>query len=136
MCALCNGETLAVDLFLILSEMAPLFHYLNALADKHNIALVLVHHTRKRKIFEQRAPINQDETIGSSIINRAVAQHIGLQYLGQFSDATMGSRQILVRNLKGWYRKFPPFAFEIINGEGVDEVDMSIDLHPSPAFSL
>lgn len=112
-------------------EVNPLMQDMLRIAKDKDIALVLVHHTRKRKSMERRLILNQDDAIGSSILNRSVAQLIGLQSLSQL-HGTEGSDEaapVLVRPLKSWYKHFKKFTFQLTESL-YGKTDMVFDLNP------
>lgn len=119
-------------------EMKPIFKYLLGLARDRNIAVVLMHHTRKRKIREQRLPMSQDEVIGSSISNRLVSLIIGIEPIQTDADIENdngGNATNLVKVLKTWFTKFPPFTYKITDGAD-DRTTMEIDLNPKQIGSV
>jgi hypothetical protein len=117
------------------SEMKPIYEFLLKQARERDIAIVLSHHTRKRRLAEARLPMNQDEAIGSSVFNRLAAVIVGIQNIAGWND-TAGSDLIaadqmknLVKIQKAWFKNPAPFVY------GVKEDDfgrtvMEIDLAP------
>ena len=67
-------------------EMKPIFEHLLSVARQRNMAIVLVHHTRKRKLAEQKFMMTQDESIGSSVLNRLVAVVLGIESIDGADD--------------------------------------------------
>ena len=113
-------------------EMKPIFNYLLKLAAAKNIAIVLMHHTRKPTRRERGQPITQADAIGTSAFNRLTALMVGME-IGESPDIDLTRRVVLVRTLKSWYATFDPFTFEIIAGdtESGIPVRMEIDLDPN-----
>ncbi|MDR0615925.1 MAG: AAA family ATPase [Synergistaceae bacterium] len=109
-------------------EMRPLFRYLTKAADEMGIAIVAIHHTRKRKTSERSFRMNQDEAIGSSILNRFSAMILGLEAMPKDTDLG-GNPTILVWTQKAWYEKPPPFTFKLEKDDN-GRLAMKIDLDP------
>ena len=111
-------------------EMKPIFKYLLKLAREKDIAVVLMHHTRKRKLNEQKFAMTQDEAIGSSVFNRLVSLIIGIEPIeGAEMDS---SKTNLVKVQKTWFSKFPSFTYRVTDDENERTV-MQIDLDPAIA---
>jgi KaiC/GvpD/RAD55 family RecA-like ATPase len=109
-------------------EMRPIFRYLTKAADEKDIAVVAVHHTRKRKTSERGFRMNQDEAIGSSILNRFSAMILGLEAIQR--DAGLDEQPtVLVWTQKAWYRRPRPFTFKLGDDEH-GRLAMDIDLEP------
>ena len=89
------------------TEMKPLIKKLAKLARDFNIAVVLVHHSRKRAAKERSLNLNQDDVIGSSIINRLVGLIIGIEPMKD------DEKVLLVRSLKSWFTAFMPFTYTL-----------------------
>ena len=87
--------------------MKPIMKKLAALARDTNIAVVLVHHSRKRLAKERTLSLNQDDVIGSSIFNRLVGLIIGIEPMKD------NEKVLLVRQLKSWFTSFSSFTFEL-----------------------
>ena len=92
-------------------ELKPVLLSLMDLARAFNIAIVLIHHTRKRTAKERMFELNQDDSVGSGVFNRLVSLIIGLEQ-SQEED-----RVISVRILKSWFKKFPAFRYLISENE-------------------
>lgn len=113
------------------AEMHGLLRYLLKTAKEHDIALVISHHTRKRKINERKAEQDMDEIIGTSYFARYIRQIIGLQPLRQIADnVAPDDEPVLVKNLKSYMRKFKPFTFQLIKNEH-GKTDMIFDFEPN-----
>jgi KaiC/GvpD/RAD55 family RecA-like ATPase len=106
-------------------EMSPIFRYVNALADESNVACVISHHPTKTKRNERKIPLDMDDMIGSSLLNRYAALVVGLEE----TDIDGGEKMILVSAKKSRHRRPKPFAFALI---GMDDggVRMKINLEP------
>ena len=89
------------------TEMKPIMKKLAALARDTDIAVVLVHHSRKRLAKERTLSLNQDDVIGSSIFNRLVGLIIGIEPMKD------NEKVLLVRQLKSWFTSFSSFTFEL-----------------------
>ena len=109
-------------------EMRPIFRYLCSLAKDKNIALVAIHHTRKRKIVERKARMTQDEAVGSSILNRFSAVILGLEE-AEKSETPRDNPTILVWTQKSWYRKPGPFTFKM-EKDTYGRLGMTVNLQP------
>lgn len=110
---ICKPDILFIDTFSSFherdenkaNEMKPLIKKLAKLARDFNIAVVLVHHSRKRAAKERNLSLNQDDVIGSSIINRLVGLIIGIEPMKD------DEKVLLVRTLKSWFSSFMPFTY-------------------------
>ena len=104
------------------TEVKPIIKRLADMARSFNIAIVIVHHSRKRTARERSLALNQDDVIGSSVFNRLVSLIIGIEPL-QPNEKTL-----FVRPLKTWFSSFPPFTFTIsedTNGHPVISTDLA-----------
>lgn len=88
-------------------EMKPIIKKIARLADEKNLAVVLVHHSRKRAASERNLSLNQDDVIGSSIFNRLVSLIIGIEPMKD------DEKTLLVRPLKTWFSAFMPFTYKL-----------------------
>ena len=89
--------------------MNPVLEFLERLADEYNIAVVLIHHIRKRLSREQVNPLDQDDFIGSNALNRKSGFLFSAEYL-------YSSKKIITRELKSWLKKIKPFTYTLGNG--------------------
>lgn len=97
-------------------SMQKIFRKLSQLAHDLNIAIVLVHHIKKRTDSQRKKPLHMDDVIGSSIISRDAALILGMEYL-LLDD---GSGIVRISTLKSWYGQPEDFAFRIVSdGTGV-----------------
>lgn len=106
------------------SDMKPIIKRLAELAEKYNTAIILVHHSRKRAAKERSFSLNQDDVIGSSILNRLVSLIIGVEPMKD------NEKSLLVRPLKSWFSPFIPFSFAIkedLYGHPFIDVDLAPD---------
>lgn len=112
-------------------EMKPIFEHLLSVARQHNMAIVLVHHTRKRKLAEQKFMMTQDESIGSSVLNRLVAVVLGIEPIDGADDenGSEENKTNLVKVQKSWFRKTPSFSYRLEENDDGRTV-MQIDLEP------
>lgn len=90
--------------------MKPIIKQLAALARQFHIAVVLVHHSRKRLAKERSLSLNQDDVIGSSILNRLVGLIVGIEPMKDDENV------LLVQPLKSWFSRFMPFTYTLKEG--------------------
>ena len=88
-------------------DMKPIVQKLSTLANDFNIAVVLVHHSRKRLAKERTLSLNQDDVIGSSVFNRLVGLIVAIEPMKE------DERTLLVRPLKSWFATFMPFTYKL-----------------------
>ena len=114
-------------------KMKPIFRFLMNIASEMNIAVVVSHHTRKRKLVESKMLMNQDEASGSSIFNRFCAVIIGIENIAASDENgdSWNARPLrnLVRVQKSWYKNPSPFIYEIKEDSYGKDV-MLVDLAP------
>ena len=109
------------------SELIKVFRFMMRLASKHNIAVVVMHHGRKRLAAEQRKPLTLDDLIGGNAISRYAHTVYAIEY-------NEGLRANLVRCLKTWGVHTPNFAYSIrkIDNGGFGSYScIDINLNPS-----
>ena len=92
------------------NEMKPIFKELAGFARRYNMAVVPVHHSRKRAAKERGLQLTQDDVIGSSILNRLVGLIIGIEPMKDNENV------LLVQSLKSWFAKFSPFTYTLKQG--------------------
>ena len=92
------------------NEMKPIFKELAGFARRYNMAVVPVHHSRKRAAKERGLQLTQDDVIGSSILNRLVGLIIGIEPMKE------DEKTLLVRSLKSWFSTFMPFTYTLKEG--------------------
>lgn len=107
-------------------EILKVFRWLLKIARQFNIAVVVVHHARKRLANEQQKPLTLDDVIGGNGISRCAARVIAIE-----RNSKLGAN--LVTCLKSWGPYFKPFAFKVKDGlykgiQGASYID--IDLNP------
>lgn len=115
------------------NEMKPLIRKIARLASEKNIAAVLVHHSRKRAASERNLSLNQDDVIGSNILNRLVALIIGIEPMKD------NEKVLLVKPLKTWFSMFMPFTYcitESLYGQPVMETDLAPDVPGNPKAAV
>lgn len=104
------------------TEMKPIVKNLANIARDFNCAVVLVHHSRKCTAKERSLSLNQDDVIGSSILNRLVGLIIGIEPMTREDESTL-----LVRPLKTWFKAFMPFTYKItqdLDGRAIMQTDL------------
>lgn len=92
------------------TEMKPIIRKLATLARDNHMAVVLVHHSRKRTAKERTLSLSQDDVIGSSILNRLVGLIVGIEPMKD------DEKVLLVRPLKTWFSAFMPFTYTLKEG--------------------
>ncbi|MBQ8692524.1 MAG: AAA family ATPase [Synergistaceae bacterium] len=117
-------------------EMGELMKYLMQTARINDIAIVPVHHTRKRKLNERKTAQDMDEMIGSNMMQRYTRRIIGLQPKGQMIvEEVTGEEPVIVRDLKNnLTKKFKPFTFCITTDEDTNKLDMEFEFEPDLTF--
>ena len=88
-------------------EMKPIIKKLANIARERNIAIVLVHHSRKRAAKERSLDLTQDDVIGSSIMNRLVGLIIGIEPMND------NEKVLLMKALKSWFTSFNPCKYTL-----------------------
>ena len=104
------------------TEMKPIIRNLAKLAHDKEIAVVLVHHSRKRSAKERTLSFSQDDVIGSSILNRLAGLIVGIEPMKD------DEKLLLVRPLKTWFSAFMPFTYtlkEVFSGGTVVQTDLA-----------
>ena len=91
-------------------DMKPIIKKLATIARQNNMAVVPVHHSRKRAAKERALSLNQDDVIGSSILNRLVGLIIGIEPMKD------NEKVLLVSPLKSWFSSFMPFTYTLKEG--------------------
>ena len=103
-------------------DMKPIIKQLNKLAKTANIAIVLIHHSRKRTAKERSFSLHKDDAVGSGVFNKLLATIIGIEPMKD-DDETL-----LVRHLKNWFKTFSPFTYKITEdfyGNTVMQTDLA-----------
>ena len=108
----------------------PIALYLNRLAEKLNIALVVLYHTRKPKKEQEGLSVSQHDISGSGVLMRFAGSSIGVEL--KVNDKTEEKKH-LVHYLAGWVKEFPQFSFTL--EDDFDDYDqeftvMTIDKNP------
>ncbi|OPX88285.1 MAG: Regulatory protein RepA [Pelotomaculum sp. PtaB.Bin104] len=109
------------------SDVKPIIASLRDIAAQYNIALVVLHHARKRKTREVDLPISQHDSVGAGVLSRLVGNIIGIE-----RRIVEGKQIHLVRSLASWFREFDQFTFSLedVEKDGQEMVEMKIDLTP------
>ncbi|HHT09371.1 MAG: AAA family ATPase [Atribacterota bacterium] len=108
----------------------PIALYLNQLAEKYQIALVVLYHSRKPKKEQEGLSMSQHDISGSGVLMRFAGSSIGVEL--KVNEKT-GEKKHLVHYLAGWVKEFPQFSFTL--EDDFDDYDqeftiMSIDKNP------
>lgn len=114
------------------TDMKPLIKKLADLARDYNLALVLVHHSRKRTAKERSLTLNQDDVIGSSVFNRLIGLIIGIEPMNEQKEDEIkeDGKNLLVRTLKTWFSYFTPFSYKISESSDGKTTILETDLAP------
>lgn len=99
------------------------FHWLNKTARKHDIAIAITHHSRKRLSSEQQKPLTLDDIIGGNAISRYVHRVIAVEYNASHKVNT-------VTCLKSWGPYFKTFTYSKKLGFCGAEPYIEIDIDP------
>lgn len=113
------------------SEIRPIIAGLRDIASEYNVAMVVLHHARKRKTRDVAMPISQHDTVGAGVLARLCGNIIGLER----KTGDDGKTFHLVRSLASWFKEFEPFSFTLVDVEkdGREMVEMAVDLTPEVA---
>lgn len=94
-------------------DIADCIRGIGAIAASCNVAVVVMHHFRKRSNQGGDVQLrSMDDVIGSSAFTRLASLVVGIERKGDIR---------IVRCLKSWWEEFPPFSFRVI-GKNADEV--------------
>jgi len=113
------------------TDMKPILKFLNALAEKFNVAFAISHHCRKRRTVEQKIELDQDSMQGSNLLHKSASMIYMLQertIRNSFGTTIEGG--VLVSCKKSWTRKPPHFAFRIEDEDDGYHVRMRVILNP------
>ncbi|OAT79319.1 AAA family ATPase [Desulfotomaculum copahuensis] len=107
-------------------EMKPIITKFTRLARESNIAVVILHHTRKAKPGEASVSMDMDDSVGATIILRLASCIIGVKK--QKTDA--GEEVHKVMPLGSWYKDFKTFEYSLTDKEDDNGtyVDMAVNL--------
>lgn len=98
--------------------MNDISRFLKGLASRHGMAVLLVHHLRKRRLQDNESEISLNEIQGSNAILKLAGTVVGIEERQQQDEE--GTKPLrIVKCLKSWLRTFPSFSYEI----GEDEDD-------------
>lgn len=81
------------------------FHWLLSIARKYNIAIVIIHHSRKRLSSEQQKPLTLDDLIGGNAISRYAHRVITVEYNSKYETNFVTCR-------KSWGAYFKTFSYK------------------------
>lgn len=103
--------------------LIKVFSFLRKIARKYNIALVIVHHIRKRLSNERKNSLELEDIIGGSAISRYCAVAYALEYNDRYG-------MNVIKTLKFWYKNRPKSigykAYDDIYGHS--HLDIILDL--------
>jgi KaiC/GvpD/RAD55 family RecA-like ATPase len=112
------------------AEMKPIVRWIESLAQERRIAVVLPHHHSKRKPSERKLDFDQDDLIGSSILQRLA--HLILTMRRKVMPD--GEEAIFVKCTRSRNRYPFPFAFRVVDEDSLDGDDhrtsMKVFLNP------
>ncbi len=104
-------------------ELFEVFRFLMLIAKKYNIAIVVIHHSRKRLASEQNKPLQQDDMIGGNAIARCVHEIVAIEYNYEHEVN-------VVRCLKSWREYFKSFTYKIKKNISYGKSYLVFDLNP------
>lgn len=104
--------------------LRAIFHWLLAIARRYNIAIVIIHHCRKRLSSEQAKPLTLDDMIGGNAIARYAHRVIAIEYNALYKANT-------VTCLKSWGPYFKTFTYRKKPGYYGAEPYLEINLEPA-----
>lgn len=110
-------------------SMTSLSRFLKEIASRHNMAVVLVHHFRKRRTQDSEAEITLNEIQGSNAVLKLAGLLIGIEKRKETNQEGESGNFRLVKCLKSWLREFPPFSYEIQEDEN-GQLVLSVNLDP------
>ncbi len=87
-------------------EVLQSFKFLARIARENNIAVIVVHHNRKRLSSEQAKPLTLDDIIGGNAIARLSERVIAIEY-----NALQTANRVSL--LKSWGERFTSFLYKI-----------------------
>ena len=109
-------------------EIAPIVEFLVNLSKKHNAAVLIIHHLKKRKVEERGAWVDQDDVIGGYWLMGAASYGYAINERRDKETGELTER--IVTNVKSRSKPKPPFAFSVEEKEdGTSE--FLINLTPS-----
>lgn len=109
-------------------EIAPIVEFLVNLSKKHNAAVLIIHHLKKRKVEERGAWVDQDDVIGGYWLMGAASYGYAINERRDKETGELAER--IVTNVKSRSKPKPPFAFSVEEKEdGTSE--FLINLTPS-----
>ena len=99
---------------------------LNNIAKHKHVAIVLIHHYRKRQ-QGQSSSRGMDDVIGSSALTRLAGVVVGLEV-----DSTKSPPIVYARCVKSWWKPFKTFSYAICNKAGSELVEVRQNYAVSP----
>ncbi|WP_286934913.1 MULTISPECIES: AAA family ATPase [Aminobacterium] len=109
-------------------EIAPIVEFLVNLSKKHNAAVLIIHHLKKRKVEERGAWVDQDDVIGGYWLMGAASYGYAINERRDKETGELTER--IVTNVKSRSKPKPPFAFSVEEKEDGSS-EFSINLTPS-----
>lgn len=109
-------------------EIAPIVEFLVNLSKKHNAAVLIIHHLKKRKVEERGAWVDQDDVIGGYWLMGAASYGYAINERRDKETGELTER--IVTNVKSRSKPKPPFAFSVEEKED-GTAEFSINLTPS-----
>lgn len=104
------------------SDMRDVFKWLLKIGREYDIAIVVVHHNRKRLSNEQQKPLVLDDIIGGNALQRYVHGVIAIEHRKDYG-------MNFVTCLKSWGKHFKTFAYKVEN-DFYGSPSIKIDLEP------
>jgi RecA-family ATPase len=112
-------------------EMKPIYAYLDKLAKRFNIAVVASHHVSKTKRNERKVKMDQDDAIGSSMLQRYASLILGISPANIEGVQVEGDDEtFLVSSQKSRGPKPKRFAFRIQSDEDNRHPNLCFILNP------
>lgn len=111
------------------TAVKPVITKLRDMAAKSGAAVVLLHHTRKRKRAEANMSMTQHDSVGAGVLARLCGNVVAVEK--KLNDE--GGTYYLVRSLASWFKEFRPFSFTLedeTGDQGQEWVRMPINLSP------
>jgi hypothetical protein len=92
-------------------EMKSIMDVLTTMARTRNMAVFILHHTRKRRTQDYCVDMAMDDSVGAGILLRLTSSIIGIKKaIGEDKQEIF-----VVKNLGSWHKEFQPFEFRLID---------------------